>query len=331
MKMRQTLYTWSRYLHSRDGKRVVLRGVNLPLLDDWNFPGQDALSALEKSGANAVRIQWYVNYGNPDRPKYSITDLDDVLKRCAAADMVPIVMLADLTCAFDATLINSQLIPWWTSKEVVKVLKKHAKYLIINLANEVGAYRWADNPNGALAEYETAYTTAIASIRKTGLAVPIMLDAPDCGTSIDAFLSIGQQLIDADPSHNLLLSAHAYWAGYDGIPFLKKCLSVNLPIVFGEVANKQDEQIDGKTAYCYYDLDGSHTNPGAGNGFTYQSLLTLLQNDAVSWLAWSWGPDECSARRLSTDGSFASLSDYGKDIVHNPTYGLVATAHRFSL
>lgn len=137
-------------------------------------------------------------------------------------------------------LVNSQLVPWWISEEVVKVLKKHAKYLIINRANEVGAYRWADNPNAALAEYETAYTTAIASIRKTGLAVPIMLDAPDRGTSIDAFLSVGQQLIDADPS---------------------------------------------------------------------------VQHDADRWLAWSWGPDECSARRMSPDGSFASRSDYGKDIV----------------
>ena len=40
----------------------------------------------------------------------------------------------------------------------------------------------------------------------------VMIDAPDCGTSLHAFTSIGQELIDHDPRHNLLLSAHAYWA-----------------------------------------------------------------------------------------------------------------------
>jgi mannan endo-1,4-beta-mannosidase len=113
--------------------------------------------------------------------------------------------------------------------------------------------------------------------------------------------------------------------------FIETCLGAGLPIVFGEVANKQDEQVDGQTVYCYYDLDGSHTNPGVGNGFTYQALLSELQDKSVGWLAWSWGPDICTDRELSVDGSFASLSDYGKDIVNNPTYGIALTAHRSKL
>jgi mannan endo-1,4-beta-mannosidase len=331
MATHPTLYITGRYLYGRDGKKITLRGINYPLLDDWNFPGKDALAEIAQTGANAVRIQWYVNYGSPDRPRYSLTDLDAFLLRCATAGMIPILMLSDLTCASDANLVNSQLIPWWTSSKVVKVLQKHAKYLIINIANEVGFYRWADDSNAALASYAAAYTTAIAGMRKAGLTVPLMIDAPDCGTSLDAFLSIGQQLITADPNQNLLLSAHAYWAAYDGLPFIKKCITAKLPIVFGEAANKQDEDINGETVYCYYDLDGTHTNPGQTNGFTYQSLLTLLQKDTVSWLVWSWGPDNCSARQLSTDSTFASLTTFGNDIVHNPTYGLIATSHRSKL
>jgi mannan endo-1,4-beta-mannosidase len=331
MPVQKTLYTRNGYLHSRDGKKIVLRGINLPLFDDWDFPGSDALSDIEQTKANAVRIQWYVNYGSPERPSVSLGDLDGVLKRCGTAEMIPIVMLADLTCSSDASLVNSELIPWWTSDEVVGVLNKHAKYLIINLANEVGAYRWADDPQAALAAYADSYSTAIASIRNAGLAVPIMIDAPDCGTSLEAFLSVGQQLIDGDPSGNLLFSAHAYWAGYDGMGFIETCLGAGLPIVFGEVANKQDEQVDGQTVYCYYDLDGSHKNPGVGDGFTYQALLSELQDKSVGWLAWSWGPDICADRQLSVDGSFASLSDYGKDIVNNPKYGIAVTARRSKL
>jgi mannan endo-1,4-beta-mannosidase len=331
MRMSKTLHTGNRYLHTRDGQRIFLRGVNLPLFDDWNFPGSDALAEIEKTNANAVRIQWYVNYGNPDRPSVTLDDLDGILGRCGAAEMIPILMLADLTCTSDANLVNSKLMPWWTSGEVVAVLQKHAKYLIVNLGNEVGFYRWADDSAAALASYTAAYSQAILDFRKTGLAIPIMIDAPDCGSSIEAFLLMGQQLVDADPKRNVLLSTHAYWAAYDGIPFIKQCVSAGLPIVFGEISNKQDEQVDGKTAYCFYDLDGSHVNPGVGNGFTYQALLTALQKDSLGWLAWSWGPDNCADRCLSTDGSFASLTEYGMDIVNNPIYGLVATAHRSKL
>lgn len=331
MATHTTLYTSGADLCGLDGKKIILRGVNSPLLDDWNFPGKDSLAEIAKTGANALRIQWYINYGSPDRPPYSLNDLDSFLLRCATAGMIPILMLSDLTCASDAGLVNSKLIPWWTSTSVVKVLQKHAKYIILNLANEVGFYRWAENQKTALTSYVAAYKTAIASIRRAGLTVPLMIDAPDCGTSLDAFLTTAPQLITADRSHNLLFSAHAYWAAYDGLSFIPKCVAAKLPIVFGEVANKQDEQVNGTTTYCYYDLDGTHAGPGSTNGFTYQSLLTLLQKDGLGWLVWSWGPDNCAARQLSTDSTFASLSTFGNDIVHNPTYGLIATAHRSKL
>jgi mannan endo-1,4-beta-mannosidase len=64
---KNTFYTEGRYLHDPNGKKIILRGINLPLLDDWDFPQRDKLTELEKTGANAVRIQWYKDYGNPDR------------------------------------------------------------------------------------------------------------------------------------------------------------------------------------------------------------------------------------------------------------------------
>ena len=135
----------------------------------------------------------------------------------------------------------------------------------------------------------------------------------------------------SDPSQNLLFSAHAYWAAYDGMSFIDSCVAAELPIVFGEIANKQDEQLDGQTVFGFYDLDGSKIGPGETNGFTYQSLLWVLQEQEIGWLAWSWGPDQCDARWISSDGTFDSLTEYGDDIVHNVAYGLVATARRAQL
>ncbi len=324
---KNTLYTKGRYLYDLSGQKIVLRGINLPLLDDWDFPQSDRLAQLEKTGANAVRIQWYKDYGQPTRPAYSLQNLDNFLAKCKANKIVPILGLWDLTCKSDATLLNTQLIPWWTSEPVLAVLKKHQRYLIVNPANELGVYRWANNSVEALEAYKTSYKNAIASIRQH-LQVPIAIDAPDCGSSIEVFANIGRELIDSDPNRNLLFSGHAYWAGYDGMSHLNAVIAANLPIFFGEIANKQQNEVAGKTEYCYYDLDGRKENHPPQNDFTYQALLTVLKEQEIGWLAWCWWKDGCDRREMTRDGNFSGLTPYGKDLVNNPIYGLKATARR---
>lgn len=99
-----TLYTKGRYLYDSLGNKVILRGINLPLLDDWNFPQTDKLAELEKTGANAVRIQWYKDYGQSDRPAYTIADLDNFLTRCKTSRIIPVLGLWDLTCKPDVNM-----------------------------------------------------------------------------------------------------------------------------------------------------------------------------------------------------------------------------------
>ena len=320
-----TFYTEGRYLYNRFGENVILNGINLPILDDWNFPQSDKLAELKKTGANAVRIQWYKDYGQPNRPSYSISDLDNVLTRCRKSRIIPIVMLSDLTCNSDPQLLNTQLIPWWTQNDVLKVLKKHESYLIINLANELGFYRWTDNQQAALNSFKNAYKSAISSIRQY-LHLPIMIDAPDCGTSIEVFPLIGQELIDYDPDHNLLFSGHAYWSGYDGIPYIDTIINANIPLVFGEITNKQDEDINGATEYCYYDLDGTTENHPPLITFAYQTLLPILQQKQIGWMSWCWYKDNCTNRQMTLNGDFDNLTPYGNDLVNNPIYGLKVIA-----
>jgi mannan endo-1,4-beta-mannosidase len=324
-----TLYTQGRYLYDSLDNKVILRGINLTLIDDWDFPQSDKLAEVEKTGANAIRIQWYINYPHISRPAYSLQDLDNFLTRCKASRIIPILFLGDLTCKADTNLLNTQLMPWWTSEPVLTVLRKHQQYLIINLANELGAYRWTNDPTSALISFTNAYKTAILNLRQY-LQVPIMIDAPDGGSSIEVFTKIGQELIDYDPNHNLLFSCHNYWSIYDGMPHIKTTIDANLPIVFGEVANKQDEIINDKTQYCYYDLDGSNENSASKNGFSYQALLQVLKEQEIGWLAWNWWKDGCAKRQISEDGNFSNLTPYGNDLVNNPVYGLSVTAQRSS-
>ncbi len=162
-------------------------------------------------------------------------------------------------------------------------------------------------------------------MRNAGLEMPIMIDAPDCGSSVHAFTAIGQMLVDHDPKHNVLLSAHAYWAGlpYDGVAEVVRAVTAGLPIVLGEIANKQSDQGDE----CYYGLDGSNQNhpplPGPSATFTYQDLLGTLAQHEVGWLAWCWWKDSCPARQLTSTGQYANLTPYGQDLVNNVSYGLL--------
>lgn len=320
------LYVKGRYLYDNAGEKVILRGVNLPLLDDWEFPGSDKLGEIEKTDANAVRIQWYAEYPNPQRPSYDLSDLDAVLEKCRTSRLIPILELHDCTCLSDPELVNTQLMGWWTRPDVTAVLKRHQRYLIINLANELGHYRWLGGSADALNSFKNAYKVAISSIRDVGLRMPIMIDAPDCGTSISAFRMVGQELVDADPRHNVLLSVHAYWGGdYDGTSEVVPAVNSNLPIVFGEIANKQFANGDE----CYYGLDGTDYKNPPDTGFRYQSLLALLAHHEIGWLAWAWYKDNCEERRITPDGnytgaidgSYTGLTPYGEDLLLNSIYG----------
>jgi mannan endo-1,4-beta-mannosidase len=140
-----------------------------------------------------------------------------------------------------------------------------------------------------------------------------MIDAPDCGTNSDAFITsnVANDLIQFDPQHNLIFSAHTYWYGFannDSAQMAAKInavLAQNIPLVLGEVANFQDDANP-----CQYALND-------------KPLLNYCQLKKVSWLAWSWDNDVCPARQVSSNGNFNSLTTYGYDIVNNPSYGLL--------
>jgi mannan endo-1,4-beta-mannosidase len=308
-----------RFLYDRHGNQVILRGVNYAPLDTDVYPGTDYLDEVLQTGANAIRIAWWITYPNP-RPAYTIDNLANLLDRCIAANVVPIVEMAQIPCPTDTSPLNAQLIPWWTSAAVVAVLQPRQSCLILNLANELGEYQWADNPAASLTQYVADYTTALQAMRTAGYVCPLMIDAPDCGISNQVFTMAGAQLVAADG--NILLSTHAYWAGFDGTSNVAPAVAANLPVIFGEVANKEG---DPPNNLPIYDLDGIPvpTYEAPPTGFNYKDFLTkVLLPNQIGWLMWSWFPDDVPERNMSSDGSYASLTAYGQDVVGNPVYGL---------
>jgi len=313
----ETMYVQGNTLYDKCGSPVVLHGVNYPVLDDWSFPATSEVSAqIEQSGANAVRIQWYINYGQ-NRPAYALKDLDTVISRIARLDMIPIVELHDYTCQSGFGELAANVVPWYTQADMLALIDKHKAYLIINFANEYGAVNWAADPAAAQNSFQTAYGNAVNAMRTAGIDVPLMIDAPDCGTSSNRLLNVASALRAADPQDNLIFSVHAYWYGYannDSLTMrnhIQQMANSGSCFMLGEVANFQDDN----GTYCTYALN-------------YTSILRSAESFKVGWLIWSWYKDGCAARQMTTAGNFASLTPFGQNVIHNSVFGLKTVAQR---
>ena len=300
-----SMYVSGRFLYNHCGEKVILRGVNYPVLDDWDFPanmnnGNERLKEIEKTGANCVRIEWFNNYGDPRRSTYSLKDLDSLLTRCARFKMIPIVGLWDLTTTNDWEGFPQTITAWWTQPAVVQLIKKHQRYLIINLANEMGKYFWTNFSQADLAKYESNYKTCIASVRNAGIHVPLMIDATDGASRLDVLRSKGPALINSDPLKNILLDVHTYWIIYPTpnpppaqiLNEFQLAADANLPVVIGEVANYQSESGD----LCTYNLSA-----------IYPEVLKAAKQFDIGWMAWCW----CRGLRVPSRAAGPSMRGRG--------------------
>lgn len=304
------IHTSGKYIIGPCNDTLALRGVNYAPYN-WGYTLSDfKMDQVAMSGANAVRIPWYQSTAAPVHGNY--VALDSAISKCIQQDMIPIIEIHDFTCGNNSTTLIAGA-AWWTGSNVLPILQKYKHSLIVNIANEALQVNWTGNPTTALASYKSTYETIITNLRNTaGFDFPLMIDAPDCGTNSDAFITSGTAaaLIAHDPKHNLIFSAHTYWYAYAGndstqmATKLNAVLAANVPFVIGEVANQQDD-----ATMCQYTLN-------------YKPLLNYCKNKKVNWLAWLWDHDDCPNRQLSSTGNYANLTAYGNDVINNPNYGL---------
>jgi mannan endo-1,4-beta-mannosidase len=320
------------------GNNIIIRGINVAA-HNWGFEPlttQTNITDIKSTGANAIRIPWYVAHPDPRTQAYRLENLDALISLCAQNGIVPILEIHDLTTSNDYNNFNNTILSWWLQPDTLNLIKKHEKYLIANIANEFGHYAWAGSTPLALNAFQAAYLHAIAQLRSTGIRVPLMIDAPDGGSSVDALLQIGNNLLQNDPLHNLIFSVHTYWAvhkyhfnnnariigtkaGYlnQVESFINAMKNSGLCFVLGEVANQQDgwDGVLGQPLMCEYDITD-----------IYQTVLRTAESVQIGWLAWLWHHDTCVNRQVSLDNTALNLSVFGDDIINNPNYGLKATA-----
>ena len=326
----QTLHVEGKDLITTTGQNIVLRGINYPIIDEGlttlRNPAQYQYKIQEaaKTGANAIRLPWYTDgthfmdilpYGQPGTVQSLIDDgtLSALIGYCHQQGMIPILEIHDATCSNDYNYFNTVVVPWWQQPAILNIIEQHKAYLIVNIANEFGFAGYTGNAPAALQVFKNNYIQAVTALRNSGIQVPLMIDAPDCGTSSSELLTVAPEILDNDPAHNIIFSAHAYWIDYANTQAevnakLSEIDQSPFCYILGEVANIQDEN----GAPCLYDIEN-----------IYHWVLTESCTLSIPWLAWTYTQDICADRRMTTNGVFNTLTPYGNDLVYNPIYGLV--------
>lgn len=256
LPLRETFFVDGRFLYDGCGEKVVLRGVNEMIVWSPQRDGLPEFVEIARTGANAVRIVW--------NEEGTAEALDKAITNAIENQLIP--MVEHHSATGDLSLVPT-VVDYWTQADVVAVLEKHARYLLLNIANEAG------DGDVEEADFQSTYETAISRIRETGVEVPLIIDAPTWGQDIDMLQAVGPSLLEFDPLHNTMFSVHMWWDDPTGDRVrreLQESADMGLPLLVGEFAD-----------HAVYLCDESP--------FDYGTLLDEAQRLEIGWLAWSWG------------------------------------------
>jgi mannan endo-1,4-beta-mannosidase len=289
-------YTDGKSILSPCGEKVLLRGVNKMTV--WTDKKGDCFPEIAKTGANCVRIVWNTKDG-------TMEELDTAIAACIKEKMIPIIELHDATCKWDMKLMD-MITNYWTDKKMVSIIQKHEKYLMINYGNEIGDW------NVSAENYKTVYSGIIRKMRKAGINVPIILDTPKCGQDTNVFYAVAEDIIKADPGHNVVFSVHMWWPN-DGPEKVEDTFTaaegIKAPLIVGEFA---------------------HKGVGCTGAIPYKAIIEYAQKYNIGWLAWEWGPgnQDCAEMDMTKDGKFDTLWGWAKEVAIESPYSIKNTSVR---
>jgi mannan endo-1,4-beta-mannosidase len=306
-----TLYVNGRSLYTPCGDQILLRGVNKMIIYTGDLAlRKQSFAEIRKTGANCTRIVWLAN--PTDQVDATPAGLDRNIQDCIDNGMIPMVELHDATG--DWSMLQ-QMADYWVSPEVVSVVKKHEKYMLLNIGNEVG------NETVTNEQFKAGYITAVTKIRTAGIHCPIVIDAAEWGKNLDMLIATGKDIIDADPDHNLIFSVHMYWAVSEGADeaFITSKLTAaydaNIPLIVGEFTYKFNMD-----KVCEYVCN-------------YQTIIKDCQNLGFGWLAWEWGPGNgyfdksCDIMDMTSDSYYSSLKNgWQSDVAIDNQYSIRNTS-----
>jgi len=305
-------------IYNPDGSEFIMRGVNQNHFWGNETFNLNSINGIANAHANVVRVvmsnQDWVNQSRDNAKKRMLVE------KYIDIGVAPMVELHDGTCEKSPSFIE-EMTDSWTHPDNVEWLNEYEEYVILNIANEWGP---ADN-DADWQIWRDTYKAAITQIREAGINNMIVIDSPGCGQKPRAMQVYGQELIDHDPQHNVVLSIHFYghWRTQDrdnetGEPNdndspwlveteLQTMLDLKLPVICGEFSWKEADS-------CPYDTE---------------TIIQFCEEKGIGWVAWSWNGNGNELLDMVKGWQYESdddLKEYGKLIINHPLYGFRATS-----
>ena len=289
---------------------------------DRNHYDSDSQAGIAKSGANAVRVFVETNYGA------SVADLVNIMQTQHIAEKEVPIPTASVTtggaltsCNTSASVLDAVVSNWVATASQWKTLDK---YTILNIANEWG-------PTNSTA-WRDAYTNAIASLRGAGYRGTLLIDTGGCGQDPQDLLNYASAVFNSDPQKNVMFAFHFYGllSGYS--------TTAQMNTIFSELAALRSQGIV---------VAITEFGPGRDIGpsptmVTPLQVIAAAEANQLGWAAWAWDDNDL-ADCMSDNGWFSmtydcgvytkssDLTDYGQQVVLDPTYGLSVLAKPASI
>lgn len=250
-----------------------------------NRTGENILPEIKETGSNTVRLVWNMTNGTP-------AELDQLISNTIANEIIPMPELHDATGALGSV---PTLVDYWLNEEMLPVILKHQKYILLNIANEAG------NGSETEAAFVQTYKNAITKFRDKSVVCPLVIDAPNWGQNIDMIQSAWFDLQQHDPEHNLIFSVHTWWPNPEDSEDpgstnrvkneLAESVQKGIPLIIGEFAPMA---------------------VGCSRSFDFETLLEECEKYGIGWMAWSWGwvdNGDCSEMDMTNNGQYGSWQD----------------------
>lgn len=284
-----------RFLYAPNGEKIILRGINkINVVADRT--GEKSFPGIAKTGANCVRIMW-MKWGGGGK------QLDTIIGNCIKNKMLPIIELHDATGQWNKL---EGCVDFWIQKDVVAVIEKYQKYLLLNIANEAGT------DTVSYQNFADTYSQVVKKIRSAGIRVPLIIDAANWGRNESYLLSNGKAIVAADPDHNVIFAWHIRDSGISESRIstaIEQSIELNINLLIAEFA-----PMEVKCKCC----------------IAYKFIMQYCQQKSIGWLPWSWGVgnSDCPAMDMTKTENFESLFDWGLEVAVTNKYSIKNTAVR---
>ena len=294
VEQKDTFYVDGPKIYAPNGEEFVARGVN-KMVFFRDRTGVNSYPEIAKTGANIVRIFWFTS-GTPE-------ELDSTITHCIANKMIP------MPSVWEATGKWSQLkkcVDYWSRKDIVEVIQKHKRYLLLNIANEAGNFDVSES------EYRDIYRNVILRLREAGITVPLVVDASGWGRRESDIFNNGPSILQSDPLSNVIFSWHP-WDANAPQSRIKSAIdgarSLGLAFIVGEFAKME---------------------VGCKCCIEYKYIMDYCQETGTGWMAWSWGPGngDCPDMDMTENNKFETLHDWGFEVALTDPNSIQNTSKR---